>query len=166
MKNLAILLMLSIVFAACNAMGGKHKFFMQTPAGWHRTDTVEESGDTLIRLDSPADDVADINANLSLLIMRSFSPDAFMEASIKDVKSRAETFEETGRGKRDIDGVSSKWIQYSVKYKRVKTLVDQRVFFMPKDGYVYMFFYTAPKDHLPDFKPNVDEVLNSFKILD
>ncbi len=171
MKNYWAVLLLLCMVTACKDFSNKPKFSISAPFGWTRTDSIDERGDTVVRLKSPLG-VASINPSknvretIALLVMHDRNSDPQRLSVLKNLKGRAIFFEQTGSGHKVIDGISSYWFEINVKYKSSMLLCTQRHYFLPKDGFVYTFICTCSKEDFEAIRSQVDEVLNSFKVLD
>jgi hypothetical protein len=164
MKQIVIFIIAVAFLSACNLLKRKPAFTVVTPGGWKRKDTVARLGDSLIRF-SPVAENDSVSEKIVLLIVHYANPDEYRRSMIQKLKGDAETFEVSGEGSRLVDDVESKWVQIAVKYKTAAAKVDQRMYFVPKNGFIYLFICTVTADEYELLRPKADDLINSLKIL-
>ena len=167
MKRALVILLVFCTITSCKLFADKPRFYIATPGGWHRTDTIQERGDTVVRLNLPQGVLTnEIWKSIALLVTHEYDNDPQKDKLLEQLKNDADFFEKTGSGHRVIDGIRAYWFQINVRYKSWQTNCTQRHYFVPKNGFIYTCICSTPKGDFEMMRPQVDEVLNSFKILD
>lgn len=168
MNKTIVVLLLSLVLMACDRLSKKASFHIDTPVGWTREDTIQEGGDSLVKLKSDVNlPGADIKETISLLVETNFNRNDREHNLLRhELKRDADFYEETGNGHRVIDGIESNWFEVGVKYKTSNFPCTQRYYFTTGNKYRYMFILTCPPKGFDHLRPVADSLFNSFKILD
>lgn len=168
MKKTFTLLCIILMLMACDKPSKKAGFQLITPADWTRKDTVQEGGDSLIKLKSDIDlPGKNIKETISLLVETNFNRyDREHSILRNDLKRDAEFYEETGNGHRVIDGIQSDWFEVNVKYKTNNFPCTQRYYFTNGKKFRYLFILTCPENNYEHLRPVADSLFNSFRMMD
>jgi hypothetical protein len=166
MRKYSVLITILLMLIACDLPSDKVKFYISTPPGWDRTDSVENYADTEVTLKSPLENANDIfRENIILLVSKGVNESEFIHNTLRDIKEDANIFEETGSGHRSITGVRSYWCEVKVKYKTSELTCTQRYYFLFANQHIYTFIVTSLQNDFEKMRPYIDEVLDTFKIL-
>jgi hypothetical protein len=142
---------------------GTGNFDIETPSGWKRIDTTI-SGIKATLLMAPLATGAGIQTNINVVSesMNNTSLDSYFDLNVSNMGKFMQNFSIAGKGEKEVNGTRSKWIQYS--HNPNGSGLEAICYIIPGNGIAYVITCTAAKGQLEQYKPQIEEVLGSFRV--
>lgn len=158
-----IFVLVIVLLTACKEKVGN--FIVQPPVDWVVRDTGSAASGKFINMHAPAtSSKLEFIENISISIVKSPSLDFYIKYVSNSVEEDAAAFKQLGKGEIKINGYNFKWILHLIKNKDGE-LIEQKGYFTKNAGNIYQIVYTTRGNEQDKYKKELEEVLQSFKIL-
>jgi hypothetical protein len=157
-----------LLFIAISITSGEHKkgSFYATPVPGWRIDSSKIQGDQRLKMRAPEHLGAASGRAIAITVEETdFGVNVFRKKVEEAVKESMFVFEKRSEGHVHINGEEFVWSHTAMKQSRISPLVEQRIYYLQKNGNIYMIICSALEDGLDPMQPEIDGVLNSFKVL-
>jgi hypothetical protein len=164
-----LIVLILFFFISCKEVFIKGNFVATAPEGWIRKDTVSKDGCKKVQFFKRTEDTSLIwRENIAITVVHSKYLSDYVNSVLSLTKKDAIFFEEKGRADTTIKGYKAIWVQINVLYNKATDdeKKDQKIYFL-KEGVrnIYMVICTAHKGGIGALQNSIDNVLNSFKII-
>jgi len=142
---------------------GTGNFDIETPSGWQRIDTtISGIRATLLLAPLAPGAAAQTNINVVSESMNNASLDNYFDLNVTNMGKFMQKFSSSGKGEKEINGIKSKWIQYSQNSNGLN--LDAICYIIPSNGIAYVITCTASKGQFDQYRSRFDEVVGSFRL--
>ena len=150
---------------SCNTK--RRDFTVKTPYGWEVKDSVSERFGRSVNMHPPVISTTPVFVeNIIISIIQFPSLDIYRSTALKSIESESVYFEIKGEGRQSINNYEMEWEQHIIQHKKSDETVEQKVYFLSYKGNIYQIVCTTYAKQMKRFQFFIDQVLQSFKIID
>jgi hypothetical protein len=167
MKTFIYLFLLSQAVFLISCGTKKRDFSVKAPRGWEITDSVSETFGRTVKMHPPVISTRPIFVeNIIVSIINFPRLDIYRSTTLENIKSEAMYFKEKGTGSEKINGYEMEWEHHIIQKKKTDIKVEQKVYFVWYKGNIYQIVCSTNEKQMEEFQFLIDQVLNSFRILE
>jgi len=167
MKAFIYLFFFSQVIFLISCDTKRRDFSVKAPGGWEITDSVSGRFGRTVKMHPPVISTTPIFVeNIIISIINFPSLYIYRSTTLKSIKSDAFYFKEKGKGSEKVNGYEMQWEHHIIQHKKTDLKVEQKVYFIWYKGNIYQIVCSTNEKQMEEFQFLIDQVLNSFRILD
>jgi len=157
--------LLPITFFLISCSSRKGDFLVRSPSGWTTIDTISKYSGRHVTTYPPVTSTTPIFVeNVNISISQSHFVDIYIVGVISFLKKQALYFKEKGRGTIIINQYSVEWEQHIIQTKDSEWF-EQRGYYFSSSGNIYQMVYTTKANQMDKYQKEIEQMLESFKIL-
>lgn len=140
------------------------KYEIQFPKNWVKR---EAPAFDLVLVAQSNDPKQAITATMNLIseyIGKSITIDTFFNENIPTISKELKNSKIEGQGEEKLNGVTSRWIQYSHEMNNIRFEVLQ--YFIIHEGYAYLLTFSSIANEFPRYENEFKNIAKTFRILD
>ena len=156
-------ILLIMMLISCETKVGN--FTATTPTGWTIKDSTTERYGRSVTMYPPATAASlTFIESISISSIKFISTDVYITYVLQEVEKSSLAFKLKDRGDLKIKDSDFQWINLLLKNKD-SLLIEQKAWFIKEGGNVYQIIYTTKANEQDKYQKELEQVLQSFKIL-
>ena len=142
------------------------KFIVTAPKNWTTLDTLDKDKEEYVKMRAPViDSTSKFRESIYVGIINYPDVEFYIKELMKALKTKAVYFKDEANDSIQINGYNIKWQKYVIQLDSNSKTVEQKVYFISDNKNTYMITCSAGVNQIKTIQPQIDTVLNSFKIL-
>ena len=139
------------------------KYEILYPKNWVKREAPAFDLVLVAQSDDPKQAITATMNLISEYIGKSITVDTFFNENVPTISKELKNSKIVGQGEQKLNGVTSKWIQYSHEMNNIKFEVLQ--YFVIHDGYAYLLTFSSIANEYPKYEKEFKSIAETFKIL-
>ena len=157
-------IVICIFIAACNSPIGN--FTVSEPNGWIVKDSISKKfGKSVLMHPAFQSSVPIFVENIRVSIINFPSLSIYLDRTFANLKERSFYFKKLDNGLLRVNGNDFEWERHIIQNSLESEQVEQKNYFYSESGNIYQFVCTSKIDSMERLQPNIDKVLQSFKVV-